>query len=303
MVQTINCAREAGDYNTLSVAHMQLAKLVAPARPGTIRTLEEEKNSGFGRFIGPIRLVRYLLMFAVVFLILFVVVATATNAGTESTHAATDPRGWTSVFVVLYLFSAAGLGATFAALWRVNSYVEQRTYDRSYDASYWILIVLGLIAGLILALVIPVKSVAGQPQLAKPLLALLGGFSASAVHRILDRLVGAVESLVQGDPKDAAQAMQAKAAKDHTIERTRVAAHLMLLDQTMANGGDPKAVRDQIHDLIASLVPEAALPTVAPPAPAANQSNGPTAPSANGNGSPEGAPPAAAIGTLTMTST
>ncbi len=270
LVSCVHDAKRLGDYSALATAHNQLVKLVAPAKPGTIRILEDEKkDSGVGHYLGPIQLVRQLMVASVVLLIIFVALATTTNAGIESTTAATVSRGWSSLAVVAYLFAAAGLGASFSALWRVHRYIEDVTYDRTYDASYWIMIVLGLIAGLILALVIPIKSVAGQPEFSKPLLALLGGYSAPAVHRILTRLVSAIETLFRGDPRDVARAKEQQAATERTTERTQIAARLMVLDQALDNGSDPAVPREHIRDLLALLLPDIAMAPVAPsPSPA-----------------------------------
>ena len=57
----------------------------------------------------------------------------------------------------------------------------------------------GLIAGIVLPELIPVQ---GDQALSRPLLALLGGFSASVVYRLLSRLVDTLESLFQGDPRE-----------------------------------------------------------------------------------------------------
>lgn len=209
---------DPNDQAKLAEAHNGLAALVAPATPGTIRILEEEKKDGFGRYLGPIRLVRQLVIVALVFVAAFVAIATATDAGAEATKGGTLGRGLSSLAVVGYLLTAAGMGAVFAALFKLHRYVEEGTYDRTYDASYWILIVLGLIAGLLLAQFIPIKSVAGDATFSKPLLALLGGFAASAVHRILERLVVTLEALVRGDGSDEVKAARQQLAAERATQ-------------------------------------------------------------------------------------
>ena len=248
---------DSAEQPALAAVHNELAKLVAPAKPGTIRLLEiERREKGIGRYLGPIRLVRHLMVVSIFFVAAFVVLATLTDAGTASTRASDLGKGWSALAVVVYLLAAAGVGAVFAALWRVNRYVEEGTYDRTYDASYWILIALGLIAGLILALVIPLESVAGQETFSKPLLALLGGFAASAVHRILVRLVDAVESIVRGDPRDEVKAKEQQLAAAQATEKTGLAARLMTVDQALTSGSDVAVVQKQIRDLIATLAPD-----------------------------------------------
>lgn len=60
----------------------------------------------------------------------------------------------------------------------------------------------GLIAGLILAELVLVDTGGSLEVLSMPILALLGGFSSTAVYRILNILVSAVESLVRGGTED-----------------------------------------------------------------------------------------------------
>jgi len=104
LVGCIHDAKRLGDRAALATAHNQLVKLVAPAKPGTIRILEDEKKDrGIGHYLGPIQLVRQLLVTSIVFLTVFVALATTTNAGIESTTAATVSRGWSSLAVRLLL--------------------------------------------------------------------------------------------------------------------------------------------------------------------------------------------------------
>jgi uncharacterized protein YjbI with pentapeptide repeats len=174
--------------------------------------------------LGAVRLLRSLSIASIVSLVLFVLLAATTNAA--AIVADSGPISGGSVSSSLkaagLLLSASGLGACFAALTKANRYVESRTYDHSYDGTYWTLIVLGLIAGVVLALVIPIETIAGQENLSKPLLALLGGFSASAVHRILTSVLNSVEALFKGEPEDRTQVIQETMAAQSTAELTRL---------------------------------------------------------------------------------
>jgi hypothetical protein len=102
--------------------------------------------------------------------------------------------------------SAAAMGGCFHALFIAHTYIGRGTYDPRFESSYWMRIGLGIIAGLVLSQMIPIgpelDSVSGEATQAsaasvfsKPLLALLGGFSATLVYTILQRLVETVESL------------------------------------------------------------------------------------------------------------
>ncbi len=252
MVQSVEQAKHGADDGSIAAVHGQLAKLVAPAKPGTIALFEDEApTSSLKRVLGPVRLIRQLMVVALSFLVLFVVMASMTQMGTAEGDA------WATPVAILYLCTAAGLGAAFAALSRVNQFIADGTYDRVYDATYWILLVLGLIAGLILAMVIPINQ-GGQEQFSKPLLALLGGFSAGAVHRILTRVVSAVETLVAGDDRSNARARDREQDAQVQTERTSVAAKLVGVEHALAN--DPDQARTQLRELVAHLVPGAPAP-------------------------------------------
>jgi hypothetical protein len=101
--------------------------------------------------------------------------------------------GDTKLYNALELVAAAGLGAIFYGLHKANRYVTRGSYDPKYEASYWIRFTLGIVAGILLAVVLEVGG-----NLSKPVLALLGGFAAEAVYKILVRFVEMLETLVDG---------------------------------------------------------------------------------------------------------
>jgi hypothetical protein len=140
------------DLARLDAAHSDLARVVLPATPASILLLDEERpRKAIHRLLGPIRLVRQLMAFALVQLVAFIVLAIWTTDIPDF-----EVAGKPAILGTLYLVCSAGLDAAFAALFRANRYVATGTFERRYEASYWILIVLGLIAGLVLSLVIPV---------------------------------------------------------------------------------------------------------------------------------------------------
>lgn len=65
-------------------------------------------------------------------------------------------------------------------------------HSEARHSSDWVRFNLGLIAGMVLAVLVPIDT--GSKTFERPLLALLGGFSASVVYRILQRLVDTLES-------------------------------------------------------------------------------------------------------------
>ena len=71
------------------------------------------------------------------------------------------------------------------------------------DSGYWITIVLGIIGGIIITEMVPLKSSGAEEGMLddKLLLALLSGFSSQLVYNILNKLISAAESLVNGGPE------------------------------------------------------------------------------------------------------
>lgn len=185
----------------LADLHGQLAKLVAPAMPGTLHLLRTDlAHAGFlHSMLGPLANIRRLMIAALVCMAVFMLVSLSPTIDHEAmAKDIYSMDGFALLTVLCFLLSAAGLGSTFHALFTAQSYVSNATYDPRYDASYWIRIGLGLVAGLLLAVLIPIGTGPSAPTMAKPVMALLGGFSAGLVYRILQRLVETVESLFQG---------------------------------------------------------------------------------------------------------
>ncbi len=189
------------DLAQLTTAHAQLVKIVAPARPETLLLLAaEDRQNLFCRTLGPVPLIRHLTVTAVILLAAF---ATMTILGPGK------------AYDMAYYLIAAGLGGTFFGLYKANRYIVANTFDPTYAFSYWIRITLGLIAGLILATLIFPNGVesSGSLPLTPALIALLGGFSADVLHRILARLVEVLELLVQGQMPPSNPGEQERLAK------------------------------------------------------------------------------------------
>jgi hypothetical protein len=114
--------------------------------------------------------------------------------------------GWNLLLVQLFLLSAAGAGACFANLFDILKAVSNMTILPTFSSEYWVKLALGIIAGLLLAELIPVADAAAaagseavlgsSSSFQKPLVALIGGFSASILYTILNRLTETLENLV-----------------------------------------------------------------------------------------------------------
>ena len=204
---------QEGDITKESVArltkiHVDLTKLVSPANPGTILLLEEEskKKSAFKVF-GAVSLVRKMMATAIICLVgLFLISLHSEVNGNESNFSLLDNSGVKLLINEIFLLFAAGIGASFAALYNAQKYIKNMTYDPIYESNYIVLFVLGLISGTLLASLIPIEAILGGEGnenplkgFGKPILAILGGFSSSLVYEILNRLKSTLNTLISGD--------------------------------------------------------------------------------------------------------
>ncbi len=244
----------------LTALHAQLAKVVAPARPGTLLLLHDQAPRKGLAILGPLPNLRRLTIAAFVCVAVFVAISTSPliDAPTMSGELF-SLSGMQQLTVLSFLLAAAGMGSTFQALFTAQSYATNATYDPMYDASYWVRISLGLVAGLMLAVLVPLHAPGEQGQtLEKPLVALLGGFSAGLVHQILQRLVDTVTSVFEGDRRGQQQRAKDIARTDtrHAIAEARidVAGQVVNLRDQLAQGASPQNINQMLSSLLDSLL-------------------------------------------------
>lgn len=264
----------------LAKLHNQLAALVAPASPRTIRLLADDPFAGrFWSSFGPLPNIRRLLLAAIFFLACFIMASLS-----EHINATTIRQDIYTIdsehllHVLIFLMSAAGLGACFNALSTAYWFIQAGTYDPRLDSSYWIRIVLGIIAGLLISQLVPLggpealdaqgsATGGGSASLGKPLLALLGGYSASMVNSVLQRLVETVQAMFKGGAAETAAANEAiaRAKADHRVEQHKLtmAGDLVALHQAIKDG----APADRLMELAGGLVKQVAPSHAASPPP------------------------------------
>ena len=250
------------DVGPLSAAHGRLAKLVSPARPGSVVYLGEVSASSTSRnILGTIPLVRQILGVALVCLALFISLSLFQYVDAEPNVSVVDSDALRVFLGEIFWMSAAGLGASFAILFQVNELIAARRFEPSDAPSHWIKLALGVIAGFILVALIPLEGVDGRGAqvMAKPTLAMLGGFSASAVYLILNRLVDSVESVFRPDEKTQAAAQRraetAQREQEASESRMAVAGRLMAVQQKLASGATTEAAAAELRELVGSLLP------------------------------------------------
>jgi hypothetical protein len=221
------------DIHTLAHAHNTLVRIVAPARPQTLLLYQYESvKNGRWQVFGSVPLIRRLLAVAAISLI--ALIAFATSPLVEITGQNTslfDFHGLQLVMNVCFLLAAAGLGASFNALFRARTFVTDYTYNPTYEASYWIEIAMGLIAGVILSefVVFDVSegSDLGWIMGRKVTVSLLGGFGGLLVYKILNRMVYVLEGVIRQKTEDKLdyelKKMEAASIQKLTAERNNLA--------------------------------------------------------------------------------
>lgn len=271
------------DMSALASVHERLARLVAPAKPGTLYLLDYNvQQKGRWSSLGPIRLVRQLVKVALGCVAVFIalsVLAIADARGDVDLIRLVDDTGehHHRLLVVkiimerVFWLSAAGIGASFAMLFQLNDQIVSRTYDPDETASYWVKFFLGVVAGFILVALVPIDTTAdsGAEALGPPTIALLGGFSASAVYRILTRMVEALESIFSGGAREQALVAEKsavmRASEETTQARMAVAGQLVRIQQRLVGGITPEQAREELQGVVDNLVPSGAtIPSASP---------------------------------------
>jgi hypothetical protein len=243
--------------------HRLLSKKVAPARPSTLWLLCKESRDAKFKFLGPVGLVRRMMFSALISLVLFILISMFPQINIDSIkNGIYDQNGITLLIVMIFYLTSASLGASFSNLFQANQYIVKNIYDPKYESSYWIRYVLGIIAGIMLAVVIPLpdmdeENVARFALASRPVLAMLGGFSASLVYRILFRLVYAVESLFIGKQSEETDRKLADLQNSNDIEiengRQQYVNKLLQLQTQISQGKSTTEINDEIQKMISEI--------------------------------------------------
>lgn len=245
--------------------HNELTKKIAPARPKTIWLLHKEaQKKDILKFLGPVVLVKRLMLVALISLVLFIAISLSKYINSTYIDDTIFDNSGLSLFIVLaFYLTSASLGAAFSNLFQANKYILNNTFDPKYETSYWIRFVLGIMAGFVLAVVIPMPKELGAggasniTVFSRPLLAMLGGFSASLVYRILFRLVYAVESVFIGkqDDKTEAKIANLQAANDLEKEgdKQKLVNQLLNLQALVSQGKSSDELNNEIKNAIENI--------------------------------------------------
>ena len=184
--------------------------------------------------------------------------AAPSSSSSASNHSSDEQSFGRLLLRELFLLVAAGLGASFTALYRASREVARGTYDPEFDHTFLQRIALGMATGLIIAEMLPLGDTV-YATLARPALALLGGFGAGVVHKVLSRVVSAVETLFSGDPdelEDSRRELAQKRADEVLVQAERATlARLLEIRRIAASGAPARAVIDEIDHMITQVSP------------------------------------------------
>jgi len=192
---------EAGDdFDVLFNTHQALCRKISPITPNTLKSSYSTNTTLFS--------ITTLGLVSAVFILFSSIVE--------------------ELFVDWYIFldplnigAAATLGSAFYSLFTANYYLKEKLYDASYDGIYRIRFLLGIFAGIILGLFAPTllsDFAETTAQIGQTTLALVGGFSAEAVLKILQRVSVTLVTLVNGDQKEQVEAEKKKLEVDAQIK-------------------------------------------------------------------------------------
>ena len=238
---------ETKEIKHLATIHEFLSEQVSPATPKTIVMLamEDAKKHAFS-FLGPIPFIRRMMVATLISLVILIGTSLSPDVSEETIVAGLlNSSGFILFFNLTFILSASALGGAFYALFQANKYLSRGTFDPKYEPTYWTRFVLGLVSGMILSELLhlnpeDMKAVSSSEAFIKPTLAILGGFSTGAVYRILNRMVEAVESLVQGnidqEVDNALRISEMEMEQESADIQLKLAMHLIDLQQIHDSG-------------------------------------------------------------------
>ncbi len=234
--------------DTIMYLYNYLIGVIKPTDPRTVLLLERnKKGSSKLWFLGPLPIIQQFMLVAILSLIAFVSISLMPQVNAESMqHGLLGGDNLEQLLKIAFLISAASVGASFYALFKMNSYMADGTFDASYSFSYWAGYVLGIVSGLLLSELLvgfiqpeleSAAALGSLSHLMKPVLSLLGGFSANLVYRVLNKLVDTIDSLFKGDAREVQELKEEKTQMQFREELERVKnksiTNLMLVKRKM----------------------------------------------------------------------
>lgn len=242
-LESLNKPSQSLSQEELIHSYNYLAKVIKPAMPGTLTLFEKNRQSKSPfRFLGPLPIVRGFMLVTIISLLTLIGISLSPMVNNDSMQLSMlQGDGWAQAARLAFLMSAASVGGSFYALFKMNSFVKQGSFDMKYAPTYWSRYVLGLVAGILLSELfvvffetVPAQSdtspdgalqpLASAPYLIKPIFAILGGFSANLMYRILNRFIDMVESLFKGTTDEMVAQKKKELADELNAQESRLKA-------------------------------------------------------------------------------
>jgi hypothetical protein len=253
-------------------AYNYLADLVKPALPGTLIMFDKsKKEKSTLSILGPLPIVRHFMLLSIASLIALIASSLSAEVNVKTIQLSMlQGYGISQAFRFLFLLAASSVGAAFYALFEMNNYISAGTFDIKYSSIYWSRYVLGLVAGIMLSELFIVfiepseatveigASLSSATYLLKPILAILGGFSASLVYRILTKLIFAVESIFSGSANQMVSQKQqefdlAREASEQKLKSDAIH-NLLNLKANLIKNNVSQSVVDEVDQTLAQYI-------------------------------------------------
>ena len=215
----------------LIAIYNRLVDVVKPARPSCIVLFDSEKSAKGRSFaFGAVPILREFIVLSILSLLGLLCASLFYDVNAANLQKGLfDNYGTSLLKNMAFILFAASLGASFSALYKLNGYVSSYTYEPQFNASYWSRYVLGLVAGIIVSELIPsswFEGVESAEKLTKPVAAILGGFSATAIYRMLNAAVKMIENVFRNQAKTTDQVYKSMA--DQRIKEAQMTARIQL---------------------------------------------------------------------------
>lgn len=283
-IESLNGPPESLSQEELVHSYNYLAKLIKPAMPGTLILFEKNRQSKSPfRFLGPLPIVRGFMLVTIISLLTLIGISLSPMVNNESMQLSMlQGNGWGQAARLAFLLSAASVGGSFYALFKMNSFVKQGSFDMKYAPTYWSRYVLGLVAGILLSELfvvffetVPAQSgtssngalqpLASAPYLIKPIFAILGGFSANLMYRILNRFIDMVESLFKGTTDEMIAQKKKELVDELDAQESRLKADavndLLSIKDTLIKNNATDGVMEEIDKALSQALSTADIPT------------------------------------------
>lgn len=280
-IESRNVEADVLSMEDLGGIHQALSQTISPATPSAVVLMENTKKAGGLRLLGPVPLVRKMMIVTIVSLFAFLSMFFFDEVTPDTING--QILGYPPLKFALnelVIVCVAALGASFYALFEAYKYIAKGSYDSKYDSIYWIRFTLGIVSGVILAQFIFLESDSGSTMItqtnetggfmfSKTLLAFLGGFSARVVHKILNSLVDSIETFISGSTRDMIQAreesakvqiqakleaVQKESVAQESVGRIKSTMQLMQLKEQLKNGASGDYLNKKVQEMIDSLM-------------------------------------------------